>query len=132
MRCGSPLALSAAIAAHAPGTGTTVPGGVNYREAQLVMDYIERKAEALSRDEFLGHFAKKVSPGFDPDLHLDGTRLDADERERRDLPVHNAPDDRRTCRGLNGSRLCEAMRECKNNIRTYPPPEQRNALSSRP
>ena len=40
-------------------------------EAQLVMDYIERKPNALSREEFLAHFQGKMSPGFDPDLHLD-------------------------------------------------------------
>jgi 4-hydroxy-3-methylbut-2-en-1-yl diphosphate reductase len=39
-------------------------------EAQLVMDYIERKPNALSRERFLEHFASKSSPGFDPDLHL--------------------------------------------------------------
>jgi len=40
-------------------------------EARLVMDYIERRPGALSRDEFLEHFRLKVSPGFDPDLHLE-------------------------------------------------------------
>lgn len=39
-------------------------------EAQLVMDYIERKPGALTREQFLEHFAAKASPGFDPDLHL--------------------------------------------------------------
>lgn len=39
-------------------------------EARLVMDYLEGKAGALTRDEFLSHFREKVSPGFDPDLHL--------------------------------------------------------------
>ena len=39
-------------------------------EAQLVMDYIERRPGALTREAFLEHFAAKVSPGFDPDLHL--------------------------------------------------------------
>ncbi|MES2180413.1 MAG: 4-hydroxy-3-methylbut-2-enyl diphosphate reductase [Gemmatimonadota bacterium] len=36
-------------------------------EAQLVCDYIEGR---WNRDAFLTHFAKGVSPGFDPDLHL--------------------------------------------------------------
>jgi 4-hydroxy-3-methylbut-2-en-1-yl diphosphate reductase len=39
-------------------------------EARLVMDYIERKPTALSREAFLVHFRDKMSPGFDPDLHL--------------------------------------------------------------
>lgn len=40
-------------------------------EARLVMDCIEGLDSALSRDEFLAHFDKKSSAGFDPDLHLD-------------------------------------------------------------
>ena len=40
-------------------------------EARLVLDYLERTPGALSRDEFLRHFAAKASPGFDPDLHLE-------------------------------------------------------------
>jgi 4-hydroxy-3-methylbut-2-en-1-yl diphosphate reductase len=36
-------------------------------EAKLVCDYIEGRG---SRDEFLAKFAKAVSPGFDPDVHL--------------------------------------------------------------
>ena len=36
-------------------------------EARIVCDYIEGKG---SRDEFLATFAKAVSPGFDPDVHL--------------------------------------------------------------
>ncbi|HUF13463.1 MAG TPA: 4-hydroxy-3-methylbut-2-enyl diphosphate reductase [Longimicrobiales bacterium] len=40
-------------------------------EAKLVMDYIERKPDALSRDSFIDHFREKTSPGFDPDLDLD-------------------------------------------------------------
>jgi 4-hydroxy-3-methylbut-2-enyl diphosphate reductase len=39
-------------------------------EARLVMDYLEGKPGALSREAFMAHFAEKVSPGFDPDLHL--------------------------------------------------------------
>jgi 4-hydroxy-3-methylbut-2-enyl diphosphate reductase len=40
-------------------------------EARLVMDYIERKPGALTREAFLEHFREKSSPGFDPDLHLE-------------------------------------------------------------
>ena len=40
-------------------------------EARLVMDYIERKPEALSREAFLEHFRLKASRGFDPDVHLE-------------------------------------------------------------
>lgn len=43
----------------------------NMDEARLVMDYIERKPDALSREAFLEHFREKTSPGFDPDLHLE-------------------------------------------------------------
>jgi 4-hydroxy-3-methylbut-2-en-1-yl diphosphate reductase len=39
-------------------------------EARLVMDYLEGRPGALSRDAFLRHFGPKSSPGFDPDLHL--------------------------------------------------------------
>jgi 4-hydroxy-3-methylbut-2-en-1-yl diphosphate reductase len=39
-------------------------------EARLVMDYIEQKPGALSREAFVAHFREKASPGFDPDLHL--------------------------------------------------------------
>ncbi len=52
------------------------PGGAylivyNMDEARLVLDYIERKPEALSREAFLEHFREKTSPGFDPDVHLE-------------------------------------------------------------
>jgi len=40
-------------------------------ETQLVMDYIERLPNALSREAFLEHFREKTSPGFDPDVHLE-------------------------------------------------------------
>ncbi|HEX8697141.1 MAG TPA: 4-hydroxy-3-methylbut-2-enyl diphosphate reductase [Longimicrobium sp.] len=40
-------------------------------EARLVMDYLERKPGALTRERFLEHFRGKTSPGFDPDLHLE-------------------------------------------------------------
>jgi 4-hydroxy-3-methylbut-2-en-1-yl diphosphate reductase len=39
-------------------------------EARLAMDYIEQKPGALTRDEFIGHFGEKSSPGFDPDVDL--------------------------------------------------------------
>jgi 4-hydroxy-3-methylbut-2-en-1-yl diphosphate reductase len=39
-------------------------------EALLVMDYIEQKPHALTRDAFRAHFAQKASPGFDPDTDL--------------------------------------------------------------
>lgn len=52
------------------------PGGkyivvFDMAEARLVMDYIERKPEAMSRDAFMRHFAKKASPDFDPDRDLE-------------------------------------------------------------
>jgi 4-hydroxy-3-methylbut-2-enyl diphosphate reductase len=40
-------------------------------EARLVMDYLEQKPGAMSREAFLDHFREKTSPGFDPDLHLE-------------------------------------------------------------
>jgi 4-hydroxy-3-methylbut-2-en-1-yl diphosphate reductase len=40
-------------------------------EARLVMDYIEGKPDALSRDAFMQHFREKASPGFDPDTDLE-------------------------------------------------------------
>jgi 4-hydroxy-3-methylbut-2-en-1-yl diphosphate reductase len=51
------------------------PGGqylivFDMAEAQLVMDYIERRPGALMRDQFLERFGPRSSPGFDPDLHL--------------------------------------------------------------
>jgi len=39
-------------------------------EAQLVMDWIEGKPDALDRAAFLEHFAGKTSPDFDPDTDL--------------------------------------------------------------
>jgi 4-hydroxy-3-methylbut-2-en-1-yl diphosphate reductase len=51
------------------------PGGAylivyDLDEARLVMDYIERLPHALDRDAFMEHFRHKVSPGFDPEVHL--------------------------------------------------------------
>lgn len=40
-------------------------------EAQLVCDVIRRAPGALSREQLLSKFAKAVSPGFDPDRHLE-------------------------------------------------------------
>jgi 4-hydroxy-3-methylbut-2-en-1-yl diphosphate reductase len=40
-------------------------------DARRVMDYLERRPGAMSREAFLEHFREKASPGFDPDLHLD-------------------------------------------------------------
>lgn len=42
----------------------------NMDEVQLVADYIARRPGHLSRDEFLAHFRKKASEGFDPDEDL--------------------------------------------------------------
>jgi 4-hydroxy-3-methylbut-2-enyl diphosphate reductase len=39
-------------------------------EARLVMAYIERSPDALTRTAFLEHFRDKASPGFDPDSDL--------------------------------------------------------------
>jgi 4-hydroxy-3-methylbut-2-enyl diphosphate reductase len=52
------------------------PGGqylvvYDMKEARLVMDYLERRPGALSRDEFMTRFREKMSPGFDPDVHLE-------------------------------------------------------------
>lgn len=52
------------------------PGGqylivFDMAEARLVMDYIERLPDALSREDFIAHFEAKSSPGFDPDVHLE-------------------------------------------------------------
>jgi 4-hydroxy-3-methylbut-2-en-1-yl diphosphate reductase len=41
------------------------------KEARIVMDYIERNGNALSRDAFIAHFASKSSAGFDPDRDLE-------------------------------------------------------------
>jgi 4-hydroxy-3-methylbut-2-en-1-yl diphosphate reductase len=52
------------------------PGGhyiivFDQAETRLVLDYIERVPGALTREQFLAHFEKKTSPGFDPDIHLE-------------------------------------------------------------
>jgi 4-hydroxy-3-methylbut-2-enyl diphosphate reductase len=53
----------------------TVPNGKyvvvrDMAEAQLLMNYIEQNATALSRDALIEHFAEKASHGFDPDVDL--------------------------------------------------------------
>jgi 4-hydroxy-3-methylbut-2-enyl diphosphate reductase len=40
-------------------------------DAQLVCDYITQAPGAISREAFLEHFEASVSPGFDPDVHLE-------------------------------------------------------------
>lgn len=40
-------------------------------EAQLVCDVIRQTPGALGRDAFLARFANSISPGFDPDQHLE-------------------------------------------------------------
>jgi 4-hydroxy-3-methylbut-2-en-1-yl diphosphate reductase len=42
----------------------------NMEEAQLLMDFIEQKDEALSSEELRDHFRLKASPDFDPDRDL--------------------------------------------------------------
>lgn len=39
-------------------------------EARIVLDYVEGTPAALDREGFLRHFREKMSPGFDPDVHL--------------------------------------------------------------
>ena len=40
-------------------------------EAMLVCDYIAGRPERFSREDFMEHFKKKSSTGFDPDVHLE-------------------------------------------------------------
>ncbi len=39
-------------------------------EARLIMDYIAERPGHLTREAFMEHFARKASPGFDPDVDL--------------------------------------------------------------
>ena len=39
-------------------------------EGRLLFDYIAKRPGHLSREAFMEHFAKKASPGFDPDVDL--------------------------------------------------------------
>jgi 4-hydroxy-3-methylbut-2-enyl diphosphate reductase len=39
-------------------------------DTRRVMDYLEGRPGAMTREQFLAHFAEKMSAGFDPDLHL--------------------------------------------------------------
>ena len=61
-------------------------------ERQRHADGVEGIADALAafRDSFIREAddGEYVPPAADPDLHFDGARLDADEREGGDLPVH--------------------------------------------
>jgi 4-hydroxy-3-methylbut-2-en-1-yl diphosphate reductase len=54
-----------------PGTGGKYLIVRDMDEARVVMDYIERKPGALSRDAFREHFREKASPDFDPDADLE-------------------------------------------------------------
>lgn len=40
-------------------------------EGELLFDYIAKRPGHLSREAFMEHFAKKSSPGFDPDVDLE-------------------------------------------------------------
>jgi 4-hydroxy-3-methylbut-2-en-1-yl diphosphate reductase len=39
-------------------------------EAKLVCDYIADRPTRMAREDFISHFEKRTSPGFDPDVHL--------------------------------------------------------------
>lgn len=41
------------------------------KEGELLFDYIAKRPGHLSREAFMEHFAKKASPGFDPDGDLE-------------------------------------------------------------
>ena len=47
----------------------------NPDEAQIVIDYILGGEDALSREAFLERFSKSISPGFDPDTHLEAVGM---------------------------------------------------------
>lgn len=40
------------------------------KETEILCDYMSKVDGHMSREDFLAHFKKKVSEGFDPDLHL--------------------------------------------------------------
>jgi 4-hydroxy-3-methylbut-2-enyl diphosphate reductase len=40
-------------------------------ESELIRDYIADKPGRMSREQFIKHFEKKASPGFDPDVDLE-------------------------------------------------------------
>jgi 4-hydroxy-3-methylbut-2-enyl diphosphate reductase len=42
----------------------------NMEEGTLLFDYIAERPGRMSREAFIEHFAKKASPGFDPDVDL--------------------------------------------------------------
>src|SRR5690606_26242397 len=60
-------ATASQVFRHPNGQYLTV---LDMREARLVMNYIERTPDALSREAFMEFFAPRSSPGFDPDEHL--------------------------------------------------------------
>jgi len=69
-------------------------------EAVLLCDYIARRPGALGRDELARHFAKKASPGFDPDRDLERvgvanqTTMLANESIAIGIKLHQAMADR--------------------------------------
>ncbi len=42
---------------------------LNKTEANLAIDYLNGRSK-MSRDQFLDYFSEAISPGFDPDIHL--------------------------------------------------------------
>lgn len=68
----------------------------NMDEAKLVCDYIAQRPGRLSRQEFVEHFKKRSSDGFDPDEDLkrvgvaNQTTMLADESMAIGLKVHEA------------------------------------------
>jgi 4-hydroxy-3-methylbut-2-enyl diphosphate reductase len=69
-------------------------------EAMLLCDYIARRPGALGREELVRHFAKKASPGFDPDRDLvyvgvaNQTTMLANESIAIGIKIHQAIADR--------------------------------------
>jgi len=69
-------------------------------EAMLLCDYIAGRPGALGRDELVRHFAKKASPGFDPDRDLEHvgvanqTTMLANESIAIGIKLHQAMADR--------------------------------------
>jgi len=59
-----------ATCSQATGNGTHYVVVRDKPEAQLVCDVVRGAPGALGRDAFLERFATAISPGFDPDLHL--------------------------------------------------------------
>lgn len=69
-------------------------------EAMLLCDYIARRPGAPGREELVRHFAKKASPGFDPDRDLayvgvaNQTTMLANESIAIGIKIHQAMADR--------------------------------------